>query len=87
MNVGVGDYGFRQMTGDVSGPLSSDGKLRFRLIANHEETPNWRDGRPDETPRHAVSPIVAWDYADTGSVLLRYERNVIENDPEDRGII
>lgn len=82
---GVGTFGFRRIAGDVTGPITESGNLRYRLIASYSERAEWRDGRPDETPRWTVAPSLAWDYAPGGSLLLEYQ-HTFSNEPLDRGI-
>jgi iron complex outermembrane receptor protein len=82
----LGDFGYRKIGSDVTGALNAAGTVQGRLIAAYEEGAEWRDGRPDETPRWTIAPSINWDYADDSRVLLEFER-YYRDDPQDRGII
>ncbi len=86
VGAGVGDYGYRKASTDVTGAVALNGALQARLIAAYEEGAEWRKGRPEKTPRYVFAPSVNWDYSSSGSLLLQHERYV-QNAPQDRGII
>lgn len=81
----IGDFGFRWLRGDVTGPIADNGDLRYRLIAAYSERAEWRDGRPDQTPRWTVAPSLAWDYMPGGEITFEYQ-HTFSNEPLDRGI-
>ena len=83
--VGGGDFGYRRLGGDVTGPITQDESLRYRLIGGYSERPGWRDGQPDEMPRWTLAPSLAWDYAAGGNLLLEYQ-HTYSDEPNDRGI-
>ena len=80
-----GNHGFLWLRGDVTGPVVDDGSLRYRLIAAYSERAEWRDGRPDETPRWTIAPSLSWDYSPQGSVTLEYQRT-FSDEPLDSGL-
>lgn len=82
----VGDFGYRKIGGDITGALNASGTVQGRLIAAYEEGAEWRDGRPDKTPRWTIAPSINWDYAEGSRVLLELER-YYRDDAQDRGII
>ena len=81
----IGDFGFRWLRGDVTGPITENGDLRYRLITAYSERAEWRDGRPDQTPRWTVAPSLAWDYMPGGNLTFEYQ-HTFSNEPLDRGI-
>lgn len=83
--AGIGDFGYRRIGGDVTGPINDDGSLRYRVIAAYSERAEWRDGRPDETPRWTIAPSIAWDYGPDGNLLIEYQ-HTYSDEPLDRGI-
>ncbi len=86
IKAGIGDFGYRKLGADITGPLAFDGALQGRFIAAYEEGAEWRKGRPDKTPRYVIAPSLNWDYSDRGSLLLQYER-YYQDSPQDRGIV
>jgi iron complex outermembrane receptor protein len=86
VEASLGDYGYRKISGDVTGPLALDGDLQYRLIGAYEEGAEWRKGRPDETPRYIIAPSLNWDFAPGSNLLLEYE-HYYRDDAQDRGII
>ena len=84
--AGLGDYGFRKLSGDVTGGIALDGNLQGRLIAAYEEGAEWRPGRPDHTPYATFAPSLKWEYAPGSSLLLEYQYTY-SNEPLDRGLI
>ena len=83
--AGAGDYGYRRVGGDITGPIVEDGSLRYRLISTYTERAQWRAGRPDPTRRIVFSPSIAWDYLPGGTVIAEYEY-LDSNETLDRGI-
>ena len=83
--LGVGDYGFRTASVDVTGPLASVPQLQYRLIAAHDELVSWRPGR-EKRPQDLIAPSLQWAYAPGSRVLVEYER-LKTNDPLDRGTL
>ena len=83
--AGVGDFGYRRVGGDVTGPLTEDGRLRYRLIAAYTELQEWRAGRQDESPFWNIAPSLAWDYLDNGTITVEYTR-FFSDRSRDRGV-
>lgn len=84
-HVGGGDYGYRTLGVDVTGPLTESKNIQYRLIASHNELAAWRPGR-QKRPQDLVAPSVNFDYAPGSFVTVEYER-LKSNDPLDRGTI
>ncbi|MEM6539269.1 MAG: TonB-dependent receptor [Pseudomonadota bacterium] len=83
--AGIGDFGYRRIGGDVTGPITQDGKLRYRFIGAYTELQEWRAGTRDNTPFYNIAPSIAWDYIDSGTITFEYTR-FFSNRPRDRGI-
>ncbi|MEM0909603.1 MAG: TonB-dependent receptor [Pseudomonadota bacterium] len=81
----AGNYGFRSLRADVTGPIFDDKSIRYRFISAYSERAEWRDGRPDETPRWTIAPSIAWNYSPKGSLLFEYQRT-FSDEPLDAGI-
>lgn len=82
----LGDYHYREAVADLTGPVTVDRSLQYRLIGSFENSAAWRDGRPDETPRLTFAPSLEWEYAPGSNVLLEYE-HIYSDEPLDRGIV
>jgi iron complex outermembrane recepter protein len=83
--VGIGDYGWRSASIDVTGPVAALSGLSYRLIAAHDELASWRPGR-QKRPQDLLSPSLLLDYAEGSRVLIEWER-LKSNDPLDRGTL
>ncbi len=71
--VQLGNYGFARPRIDISGPLTSDGSLLYRLNAVYEHSEGFRDFEQD-IDRVLVAPVVTWKISDRTdfTVLLQY---------------
>lgn len=83
--VGIGDYGYRVLGIDITGPVSAAPEVQYRLIASHNDLAAWRPGRKDR-PQDLIAPSLNWDYAAGSHVTLEYE-HLKTNDPLDRGTV
>ena len=83
--AGVGDYGFRRIGGDITGPIDKKKTLTYRFIGSYAERAEWRPGRPDRTPRLTIAPSLDWDYAPGGNLLVEYQHTYTD-EPLDRGV-
>ncbi|WP_148288833.1 MULTISPECIES: TonB-dependent siderophore receptor [Kamptonema] len=71
--VQLGNYGFARPRLDISGPLTSDGSLLYRLNAVYEHSEGFRDFDQD-IDRVLVAPVITWKISDRTdfTVLLQY---------------
>ncbi|MEM1254625.1 MAG: TonB-dependent siderophore receptor [Cyanobacteria bacterium P01_H01_bin.21] len=80
----VGSFGFVRPTVDVSGPLTADGNLLYRLNAAYEFSDDFRDYETD-SERFFVAPILEWQISDRTNLIfdLEYKDETL---PFDRGL-
>ena len=84
VSVAFGDYRYKAFSADITGALTADGSLQYRLIGGVTQPQNWRPGLPERNVRTEFFPSLNWDYAPGGNVLV--ELSAIKlNDPLDRG--
>ena len=83
--TGFGDFGFRRIGGDITGPIDRKKKLTYRFIGSYAERAEWRPGRPNRTPRLTIAPSLAWNYAEGGNLLVEFQHTYTD-EPLDRGI-
>nr|WP_172193221.1 TonB-dependent siderophore receptor [Microcoleus asticus] len=71
--VQLGNYGFVRPRLDISGPLTPDGSLLYRLNAVYEHSEGFRDFEQD-IDRVLVAPVITWKITDRTdlTVLLQY---------------
>ncbi|BAQ65418.1 TonB-dependent siderophore receptor [Geminocystis sp. NIES-3709] len=84
VGVQIGSYTLFRPTIDISGPLTEDKSLRYRLNLAYLNDAGFRDFTVD-TQRLFVGPVLTWDISDKTSftVLLEYTD---EENPFDLGI-
>jgi iron complex outermembrane receptor protein len=58
-SLGAGELGFRRVTGDATGPISSGGAARYRLVGAFEEGDG---GFDNDESRLSVLPMLAFDF-------------------------
>jgi iron complex outermembrane recepter protein len=58
VSAGGGGLGYRRLTADATGPLTSDRRLRYRLVAAGEEL---GDGYDNDESRVSVLPMASWE--------------------------
>ncbi|MEM9244117.1 MAG: TonB-dependent siderophore receptor [Cyanobacteria bacterium P01_F01_bin.153] len=80
----VGSYGLIRPTLDVTGPLNSNGTIRYRLNAAYEHSDGFR-GFDTDVNRYFVSPVLAFDIGDRTELTLELEY-LNDRRPFDRGI-
>ncbi|MBL1210202.1 TonB-dependent siderophore receptor [Geminocystis sp. GBBB08] len=80
----VGSYTLIRPTIDISGPLTEDKSLRYRLNVAYLNDDGFRDFNVN-TKRFFIAPVVSWDISDKTnfSVVLEYNN---EESPFDLGI-
>lgn len=84
MKFQVGSFGFIRPSVDLTGPLTEDASLRYRLNVAYQREDGFRDFET-ETRRFFIAPVLSWDISDrtTLTLLLEY---VDEESPYDPGI-
>ncbi|HEY9763906.1 MAG TPA: TonB-dependent siderophore receptor [Trichocoleus sp.] len=84
LGFSAGNYAFYRPTADLSGPLTADGSVRYRLNAAYQNAGSFRDFVNSE--RFFIAPVVAWDISDSTTLSLDFE--YLYDDPlYDRGLI
>lgn len=79
-----GQFSFYRPEVDISGPLTNDGDLRYRLNLAYQNSGSFRDYNYIE--RVFVAPVLAWDISDDTTLTLDFE--YLYNDPVfDRGLV
>ena len=68
LNVEVGSYDRRQISGDFTGPLSEDGVWTYRLTGLAREANNWMRHTPDD--RTYLAPSLRWQPSAATSLTL-----------------
>ena len=74
LNLDVGSYGRRQVSGDFTGALSEDGAWTYRLTGLARNADNWVDHVPDD--RTYLAPALTWQpsAATSLTLLASYQR-------------
>ena len=86
MNAAIGDYHFRHVTGDVTGPIALDGRLQARLVGGYQQDESWRPGQRNNKPFVTIAPSLKLDYLPGGSFTVEYEHDYSKS-YYDRGLI
>ncbi|MEO0376192.1 MAG: TonB-dependent siderophore receptor [Cyanobacteria bacterium P01_A01_bin.17] len=68
----AGNRGLISPSLDISGPLTSDSRLRYRLNALYRNEDSFRDFERD-IERFFVAPILSWDISDRTDLTLQLE--------------
>jgi iron complex outermembrane receptor protein len=76
----VDDEGGWRPTLDLTGPISDDGSVRYRLNAMYEDGESHRE--KVESEDYAVAPSLAWDITDDTSLLIQTEFIDFEETPD-----
>ena len=84
VGVQLGSFEFVRPTLDVSGPLTADRRLLYRLNASYEFSDGFRDYVTD-SERFFVAPVVEWQMSDRTTLLFELEY-LDETRPFDRGL-
>ncbi|WP_250123335.1 TonB-dependent siderophore receptor [Chroococcidiopsis sp. CCMEE 29] len=81
----VGSYDFFRPQIDATGPLTSDGRLLYRLNTVSESGGNFRDFDQDIN-RFFIAPVLTWNISDRTNLTVELEY-LNDERPFDRGII
>lgn len=84
-DLGVGSFDFVRPTFDLSGPLTDNGALRYRLNAAYEYSDGFRDF-DQNIERFFVSPVLALDIGDNTDLTLEFSY-LDDERPLDRGFV
>ena len=82
--VQIGSFGLIRPTVDISGPLTEDSGLFYRLNAAYESSDGFRDFETD-VERFFIAPVVAWEISDRTRLTFELEY-LDDRRPFDRGI-
>lgn len=81
----LGNYGFVRPTIDLSGPLTNDETLLYRLNAAYLNEDGFRDfSRYSE--RYFIAPVLTWQISDRTDLTLEFDY-VRDERPFDRGLV
>ncbi|NJK49294.1 TonB-dependent siderophore receptor [Candidatus Gracilibacteria bacterium] len=69
----AGNYGLYQPTIDLSGPLTQDKSVLYRLIASYQGGGNYKDEVPVNNQRISIAPSITFNIGDRTSLNLYYE--------------
>ncbi|NDJ17904.1 TonB-dependent siderophore receptor [Myxacorys almedinensis A] len=71
----VGNYAFYRPSFDISGPLTDDGSLLYRLNVAYQNAESFRDF--NFTERVFIAPVITWNISDRTSITfdLEYQNN------------
>lgn len=67
----AGNYDFYQPTVDLSGPLTTDDSLLYRLIASYQDAGSYQDFVSSNTI--TIAPLITWRIGDQTELNLSYE--------------
>ncbi len=70
LNFTAGSFDFYRPTVDLSGPITTDRSLAYRLNAAYESAGSFRDGV--ESERVFVAPTLSWQIGDNTELTLEY---------------
>ncbi|MEM6520812.1 MAG: TonB-dependent siderophore receptor [Cyanobacteria bacterium P01_C01_bin.70] len=82
--VQIGSFGLVRPTVDISGPLTEDSGMFYRLNAAYEYSDGFRDFETD-MERFFIAPVVAWEISDRTTLTFELEY-LDDRRPFDRGI-
>ena len=82
--VQIGSFGLVRPTVDISGPLTEDSDIFYRLNAAYEYSDGFRDF-DTEVERFFIAPVVAWEISDRTTLTFELEY-LDDRRPFDRGI-
>ncbi|MEM8674690.1 MAG: TonB-dependent siderophore receptor [Cyanobacteria bacterium P01_G01_bin.67] len=80
----AGSFDFYRTTIDLSGPLTKNGELAYRLNATYENGGNFRDDVDEE--RFFVAPTLSWQISDDTELVLEFSF-LDDEQPIDNGIV
>jgi iron complex outermembrane receptor protein len=82
----VGNFGFIRPTIDISGPLTSDRSVRYRLNAAYQGAEGFRQPFDQNFRRFFISPVLAWDISDQTNLVFEFAY-LNDQRPFDQGIV
>lgn len=73
LGLQIGSYGLIRPTIDLTGPITADRSLRYRVNAAHQREDGFRDFNTD-SERSFIAPVLSWDISERTnlSVLMEY---------------
>ncbi|GAB4304291.1 MAG: hypothetical protein Kow0091_05890 [Geminocystis sp.] len=71
VDFSVGNYAFYRSSFDLSGPLTDDGSLLYRLNVAYQNSGSFRDFNFAE--RLLIAPVITWNISDRTSVTFDFE--------------
>ncbi|MEM9485046.1 MAG: TonB-dependent siderophore receptor [Cyanobacteria bacterium P01_F01_bin.116] len=84
LQLQAGSRDFFSPSIDLSGPITDDGDVRYRLNALYRQEDSFRD-LDNNFERFFIAPTIAWDISDRTSLTASLEY-IDDNDPADFGL-
>jgi iron complex outermembrane receptor protein len=69
----AGNYGFYQPSIDLSGPLTEDGSVLYRLIAAYQSGGDFKDSTPIQEQAISIAPSITFRLGDRTDLNVYYE--------------
>lgn len=80
----AGSFGYIEPSLDISGPLTSDERLTYRLNVSYQNSDSFRDFVDEEIL--SIAPIIRYEFSDATSLTFEYEY-LDENRTADDGLL
>ncbi len=77
----AGNYGLYQPSIDLSGPLTQDKSVLYRLIASYQGGGNYKDEVPVDNQRISIAPSITFNIGDRTNLTLYYEYDKYRTTP------
>ncbi|MEM8544402.1 MAG: TonB-dependent siderophore receptor [Cyanobacteria bacterium P01_H01_bin.119] len=85
LGLRIGNQGLIEPSLDLSGPLTEDGRLHYRLNVLHRREDYFRDFTTDVT-RTFIAPVISWQISDNTDLTVSLEY-VDSETPSDLGLV
>jgi len=82
----IGNFSFVRSTIDISGPLTSDRSVRYRVNAAYQNSDSFRQPFNQDFQRSFINPVIAWDITDQTDLILDFAY-LNDRRPFDQGIV
>jgi iron complex outermembrane recepter protein len=86
VDLQIGSFGFIKPSIDLSGPLTEDRSLRYRLNATYQSAAGFRQPFEQNSQRFFISPTLSWDISDRTNLTLDFAY-LNDKRPFDQGIV
>jgi iron complex outermembrane recepter protein len=82
----IGNFGFVKPTVDISGPVTNDRSVRYRLNATYQNAEDFRGPFDQNFQRFFISPVLAWDISEQTNLTVELAY-LNDRRPFDQGIV